>query len=516
MELIQKNPYRIIGILSNASERELQKQKAKITAYAKVGKEIKLEDFDFLGDISRTEDSVNKAFSNIEQNQDKVKYSLFWFLNANPFDNVAIEQLKNGYEEKAVGIWEKVTKDKDVSFNNFSSFNNLGTYKLLSRNNLDIKIGIEAKIKLIESEYFEHFVHIVANETYSIDNQEQSEKLIDELLAQFKNQYSISETLQLFSGCSLTTKKHVSKKFTEKSLHKIENQLESCKRKRKINKREAYKVGLDLLKNIKNDLLLLKSLLRSDALRYKVVADQLANEIMQCGIDYFNESQENGSSEHYHKQTQKLINIAKSIAVGKLTKDRAKDSLATLEEMQDQELNQAIQVLKSIRDAYESNEKTIRRQVRELEKNDAEIIMGLKSINQSAVEDNIRNSINWEKAVDMIQNIIPIENISKIKNAQNTAKASEYKELVEFVFQKLNYSLKNKIRYLQYWKKSNSKPSLSLEDEYVFLGTLDKNSSEMNTTSSESDTNKSFLAKNLGCLIKLAIFALVLWAISNM
>lgn len=100
MELIKNNPYRIAGILSNATERELQKQKTKIKAYSKVGKEIKSDfDFQILDSITRTEDSIDKAFSTIEQNQDKVNFALFWFLNANPFDNTAIEYLKNGDAE---------------------------------------------------------------------------------------------------------------------------------------------------------------------------------------------------------------------------------------------------------------------------------------------------------------------------------------------------------------------------------------------------------------------------------
>src|SRR5690606_14320569 len=281
MELIHNNPYRIAGVLSNVTERELQKQKTKIKAYTKVGKEIKSDfDFQILGNIDRTEDSVNKAFSNVEQNLDKVNYALFWFLNASPFDNTAIEYLKNGDEEKALEIWEKVTNDKDVNSKNFSAFNNLGTYKLLSRDKFDIKTGIESKIKLIESEYFENFVHSVADETFTIDNQKQSEKLIDELLTQFKNQYSSSETLQFFSGCNGTTQKYLSKKFTEEPLHKIESQIETCKKKRKADKGSAYEFGLRLFTNTKDDLSLLKSLLGTSDLKYKAIADQLANEIM--------------------------------------------------------------------------------------------------------------------------------------------------------------------------------------------------------------------------------------------
>ncbi len=45
----------------------------------------------------------------------------------------------------------------------------------------------------------------------------------------------------------------------------------------------------------------------------------------------------------------KLTKLADSIAVGKLTKDRAKDSLATLADMKDREVNQAIAILNSIK-----------------------------------------------------------------------------------------------------------------------------------------------------------------------
>ncbi|MEZ4986232.1 MAG: hypothetical protein R2795_14530 [Saprospiraceae bacterium] len=56
-----------------------------------------------------------KAFSGIEQNQDKVSHSLFWFLKVNTFDETAINYLINGDKEKAVEIWDKVTNGKEVT-----------------------------------------------------------------------------------------------------------------------------------------------------------------------------------------------------------------------------------------------------------------------------------------------------------------------------------------------------------------------------------------------------------------
>lgn len=449
MELIQNNPYRIAGILSNATERELQKQKAKIKAYTKVGKEIKSDfDFQILGNIDRTEDLVNKAFSNVEQNQDKVNYSLFWFLIASPFDKTAIEYLKNGNEEKALEIWGKVTTDKDVNSKNFSAFNNLGTYKLLSRDKSDIKTGIEAKIKLIESDFFESFVHSVADETYTIDNQKQSEKLIDELLTQFKNQFSSSDTLQLFSGCNGTTQKYLSKKFTEEPLHKIESQIESCKKKRKANKGSAYEFGLRLFTNTKDDLSLLKSLLGTSDLKYKAVADQLANEIMQCGIDYFNECQENDSSENYLESSQKLTKLADSIAVGKLAKDRAKDSLTTLEEMKDRELNQAIAILSSIKLAYEKAISEIDAQVSAMR-----MTMSYnQTINYSKVDKMKANCLDWSKVVEVASNGISMNDVEAIQRCSNQSKVSEYKNLVDFLFGKLGPIQIIQVKHLCYWK----------------------------------------------------------------
>lgn len=502
MELIQNNPYRIAGILSNATTKELEKQKGKIKAYTKVGKEIKSDfDFQILGNIDRTEDSVNKAFSNIEQNQDKVNYALFWFLNASPFDNTAIEYLKNGDEDKALEIWEKVTTDKDVNSKNYSAFNNLGTYKLLSRNKSDIKTGIEAKIKLIESDYFESFVHSVADETYKIDKQKQSEKLIDELLTQLNKQYSSSETLQLFSGCNEATQRYLSKKFTEQPIHNIENLIESCKKKRKADNGNAYEFGLKLVSESKDDLSLLNSLLGTSDLKYKTIADQLANEILQCGIDYFNKKQENNSTESYLEQAQKLTKIADRIAVGKLTKDRAKDSLATLEEMKDQEVNQAIALLSSIKMAYD-------KAISEIDNQVSQMLMTMsynETINYTKVDKMKANCLDWSKVVEVINNGISEKDVIIIQNCSNQNKVSEYKNLVDFLFTKIGPLQINKVKYLCYWKDVRAAQAKSTAKK---IGRT-----AIDTATSANDVSGGCLGEIFSRIIGFIIMGIILWII---
>ena len=449
MKLIQDNPYRIAGILANSSEKELQKQKSKITKYASIGKQIDSElDFPFLGNIDRSESSISKAFSGIEQNQDKVSHSLFWFLNANKFDEIAINHLISGDTDKAIEQWEKVTNGKEVNTKNFSCFNNIGTLKLLSDSEREIKEGLEAKIKLIESLSFADFVQVVADQTYTLDKQKQIEKFVDDFLKQIKDKFSSSEIINLFSNCNGTTHKYLTHKFTEEPLHKIENQIEACKKKRKNNKGNAYEFGLKLYKNTKDDLALLKSILSASDLKYKALADQLANEIMQCGIDYFNESQENNSRVDYLESSQKLTKLAASIAVGKMAKDRAKDSLETLEDMKDREINKAIATLTSIKLAYEKGVSEIDAQVASMR-----MTMSYnQSINYSKVDKMKADCLNWDKVVQVVSDVISINDIELIKRCSNQTKVSEYKNLVDFLIGKLGPIQINKIKHICYWK----------------------------------------------------------------
>ena len=334
MKSILNNPYRIAGILANCSEKDILKQKSKIKRFSEVGKEITSEyDFSFLNSLQRTNSVIDKAFSDIEQNQNKVVHSLFWFTNLNPDDNTAIQHLVSGNKEKAIEIWDKLTDEKEVKTKNFSAFNNIGTLYLLEDSKEEIKQGIAAKIKLIESENFIDFVHTVADETFSTDKNKQIEILIDELLTQFKNKYSNSETIELFSNCNGTTQKYLSKKFTEEPIHKIETQIEQCTKKRIKDKSNAYKFATDLYSNTKSELTLLKSIVGNTDLQYKMLTDNVAKEILQCSVDYFNESQEQEKSNNYLEEAMKLAKLAESIALNEATKNKVKENISTLEGM---------------------------------------------------------------------------------------------------------------------------------------------------------------------------------------
>lgn len=379
MKNIYQNPYRIIGILSNATAREIQARKTKIQAFTRVGKPIDSEyDFNFLEDITRDETSITKAFSDIEQNIGKVIHSLFWFINYSSFDQMALEHLKNGDTSKAKEIWHKLTNGQEISAKNFSAYSNIATLWLLSEEEMSKVTGIQYKIKLIESGYFTDFVHLVADETYNIDKNKQIEIFIDEVL-KGKN-ISSQSLIQQLSGYAKT---YLTQKATEEPIYSIETAVESCEEKRSKDKSNTYKYAKELYTNTQKPLAELKNILGIQDLKYQTMADSVAKELKQCAVDNWNNSNEKVTD---LKKSIELATLANKIATGKTLKEDIQKDIKTLEGMKDRELKQAVELLRSIKNAYEENEKKIRKEVEEMQTTDIAILSGWRTINWTAVK----------------------------------------------------------------------------------------------------------------------------------
>ena len=273
MKSINNNPYRIIGILAGATEKELQQRKSKIQAYARINKPIDSElDFSFLPFVERTPTVIEQAFSSIEQAQDRLDHALFWFVNATPMDAMAIDYLKKGDIQKAEEIWARITEGKEITPKNFSAFANLGTLYLRNENDQRaLQKAMELKTKLIESESFVHFVHLVADQTLSVDRQRQ----LNNLIIQWGT-IPAQSLVTLFAECSDTIRQQVGKKASQEPIHKIETLLEKVERKRREDPEAAYKAGKHLYTNTKDTLIQLKYILGATDLNYKRLSDAIA------------------------------------------------------------------------------------------------------------------------------------------------------------------------------------------------------------------------------------------------
>ncbi len=315
MDIIYQNPYRVIGILAAATEREIQRRKSKIQAYSKIGKEIDSEyDFNFIKPINRSEEKINKAFSSLEKTQDKVMYALFWFLNNNAIDDIAIAHLKNQSPSKSGMIWQRVTKNVEINENNFSSFNNISTLRLLSGNTESIRKGIEIKIKLINSVFFKNFAELVSDQTFLLDRVKQQEKFLDIVFSYLKVKYSDDEILNILNNCPQETQNYIINKITEKPINEIESLLENNAMLRKENSFLAELYGTTLYEETKDKLSTLASILGVNNFNYKIIADRVAKEIIQCADDYYDE-QDGEYNADLVKLITNLLGYARLVAV---------------------------------------------------------------------------------------------------------------------------------------------------------------------------------------------------------
>jgi len=338
MEIIFSNPFRIIGLFANSTERELQKNQAKIRAYSKIGKKTTFDtDFPFMPTIARDEDILNLSLSKLQQSQDKVHYGLFWFLNLSPVDKTAIGYLKKGNVEKAKEIWLKLTEGKKVNEKNFSAFNNLGTLLLTKTTTTELQQGFYLKIKLISSKVFQEFAYTVADKTFSLNENQQSERFIVEIIKQleFSERLDKNGIINLVNNLDSNIKNIVREKLSEAAIANIETLIESTKKKREEEESNALDYGFELFERTEKDLKLLNSLFEKDDIKYRFIADNLAKEILQCGIDYFNENAEKLTWEEGQK-TLFLFETAEEIGISNPTKKRIENNIEKLNKWLDE------------------------------------------------------------------------------------------------------------------------------------------------------------------------------------
>lgn len=473
MNLIQNNPYRTVGLLVGATAKEQTRQINRLKKYIEAEQDPQ-DDFSFpaLGNLHRTIESVEEAASKLNLDNDKINAALFWFWNGNPItDEAAFEALKSGDIEAAYEIWDKlITKTdeegkrfwKQVTEKNYSAFHNCSVLNIL-RANGNLNNAIVANLYFLESDLVQKFVSSIADETHKKNKKELQLLFLNQLLFDIEanKKSSLPKFLEILKKHEFAAKQDFMKGFVQKPIEQIEHKIETAKNKRKASKANAAKVGEELFTATTSDLTQLKSIVGASDLKYASNADKVANEILQCSIDYFNDSQEKDSNTEYVEIAMKLAKQAETLAVGKLTKDRVRDSIETLEEMKDREISQAMHVLKSIKDTFDKNKANIIEKVKHQEQTDIDIILGKASINWSKVNNMIENSINWDKAVELVQEAVPRTNIERIKNVKNQNALNEYKALVNFLLSKLTYSNQNKVSYLRFWEAPRTTSSTS-------------------------------------------------------
>ncbi len=85
MKIITHNPYRILGVMSNARIKDIEKNKSLLKAFSAVNKsaDFKSDLTALLGPVVRDQNAMSDAESSLSIPADKLRYALFWFIATN-------------------------------------------------------------------------------------------------------------------------------------------------------------------------------------------------------------------------------------------------------------------------------------------------------------------------------------------------------------------------------------------------------------------------------------------------
>lgn len=373
MEIIRNNPYRVLGVLANSTTKEITSSRNKIIAHVNADIDIECDyDFPVLGTLNRNLNIVNVANSKINLDIEKVHNAIFWFYKGNHTDNPAFESLKDGNLEDATAIWSKVASSNVISLNNFSAYLNLSTLKLSQAidGTLDqsiLKEALRLKLFFLESDFVKEFIDNVAGHNVKIDKVDLQKEFIIQVEKETSNRkFNILRFLEIINGFDFSAKSDILKTYIKHPVEDTKSKVEATRASRKSNASFAIRYGKKLFEDTKENLLLIKSVTGSQDIRYTKIADDVADEILSCAVDYFIANRDSNTIDP-SSEALSLMKVAKSLGVGSLINQRSNENIENLQEwisdkpLRDKQkvVEKDIKALIEIIDEFDSRAETI-------------------------------------------------------------------------------------------------------------------------------------------------------------
>ena len=313
MKAISLNPYRVLGALASSSKKEIVANTARIKANLRVGKQVSF-DTDFtqlLPSITRDSNLLQEAESSISLPEGQIKHGQFWFIQQNELDRIAISNLIAGNISQAISIWEK---KENVS----SLQNRIVCY--LAQGLYENAIPLAQKLY---TNYQEQFKEVILNEHSNVVNIDLGCSFLDTLCVEFKPQ-DVIPFITINSW-----QEYVSNKAVIPLVKCVEQSIDKAKSTKKQGASARLSAGTKLMNETIQPMRELKQMISTSNVQYSVLADKLGMEILQCGIDYYNDSEDDDAA----FKALNLQKYASSIVVGSMAKDRCAENLSILEKI---------------------------------------------------------------------------------------------------------------------------------------------------------------------------------------
>lgn len=264
--------------------------------------------------------------------------ALFWFYKGNAIDEPAFDFLKEADQQNCIDIWVKRTTTKEVNQGNSSAFQNLSTLLLCNAFNGStinarlLEQGISLKLKFLESDFIKDLKGLATDETYKTTKKELQLLFLNQVQAEIDTHGGITSNkfLEILNKQTFSAKEDFLKGFVQKPIADVESFIKETKKQRKDKPSDAEIYGKELFENTEDSLSQLKNILGISNIKYQSIADKVADEILQCGIDFFQEFKD--ADFDPSDESMELFGFASALAVGNIIKQRCQDNTENLQE----------------------------------------------------------------------------------------------------------------------------------------------------------------------------------------
>ena len=316
MQIIEQNPYRQLGVFANSPTRERVANHNCLKAFLKVGKQVSfpLDLSQHLPANERTAESVADAEAKLTLPKDQLRYGQFWFVKSTPIDNIAFNHLFAGNLDEAIGLWDR--RDDASSLQN-------RTVCYLIKGEYESALICAQKLY---ADFIDQFVSLVLGEGSNVTTDELSHDFLDTVCEEVGSG-NMLRYLEAVPGTEW--KEYVSKATIAPVIQKIQDAISTAKGRKGKGPAECLAAGKKLMSTTKPLLTQLRKLLPKTDLQYQLIADKLGLEILQCGIDYYNASDEPDCA----TKAMQLQEYALKVVVGKMAKDRCQENVDILKKI---------------------------------------------------------------------------------------------------------------------------------------------------------------------------------------
>ena len=332
--IIKENPLRILGVYSDTPKKEIVANLGKLRAFAKTGKILSFDsDFtELLGPVNRTINSIEKANNDISLPKDKLQAGMFWFMQHTDNDKAAMDCIKKGNPNEAMTIIQKK--------GNYSGVVNMAVLALILKRwdialysyayllESDLRRGALVKAFTDTEDYFseDDLVEFISSkliqdfpQAHWIDQLQHENVELGDKTYPFKSRFAESKLLDY---------------LTQKSVSQIKKDIESVLDQASSVPRKDAKANLNMAEFVEDKCrFMLKELrlaLGKENKVYIEYADNIANQILENCIAYYNNDAENPKRAH---KIIKYTRYAYRTAESKTAKERAKKNLDILNEI---------------------------------------------------------------------------------------------------------------------------------------------------------------------------------------